>query len=132
MRDRALSRAIEAAGGVNALARQLGITSASVAQWRSVPLARVTEVARITGLAPADLRPDLHAAVPGFAEAQTPFAAEAQSLGLDAAAIAAQAVRQAISAEKARLWLEENREAIADWNRWTEANELPLAEYRMF
>lgn len=131
MRDRALSRAIEAAGGVNALARQLGITSASVAQWRSVPPARVAEVARITGLAPADLRPDLHGAT-GFAEAQTPFAAEAQSLGLDAAAIAAQAVRQAISAEKARLWLEENREAIADWNRWTEANELPLAEYRMF
>ena len=132
MRDMALSRAIEAAGGVNALARQLGITSASVAQWRSVPLARVTEVARITGFAPADLRPDLHAAVPGFAEAQTPFAAEAHSLGLDAAAIAAKAVREAISAEKGRRWLEENREAIEAHNRWVEENGLPLAEYRMF
>ncbi|MDB5413800.1 MAG: Post-segregation antitoxin (ccd killing mechanism protein) encoded by the plasmid [Rubritepida sp.] len=129
MRDPVLSRAIEMAGGVNALARKLGITSASVAQWRSVPPARVGEVARVTGLQPSELRPDLRL---GFAEAQAPFAAEAQALGLNAAAIAAQAVQDAIRAEKARRWLEENREAIDAWNRWTEENGLPLAEYRMF
>ncbi|MEI6162350.1 MAG: type II toxin-antitoxin system CcdA family antitoxin [Roseococcus sp.] len=66
------------------------------------------------------------------AEAQAPFAAEAQSLGLDAAAIAAKAVQEAIRAEKARRWLAENEDAIEAWNRWTESNELPLAEYRMF
>lgn len=67
-----------------------------------------------------------------LAEAQAPFAAEAQSLGLDAAAIAARAVQEAIRAEKARRWLEENREAIAAHNRWVEEHGLPLAEYRMF
>lgn len=128
MRDAGLSRAIERAGGVNALARALGLASASVAQWRSVPPARLGEVARVTGIPTAELRPDLQ---PGFAETQSPFA-EAEALGLDAAAIAAKALREAVSAEKARRWLEENREAIAAWNRWTEENGLPLAEYRMF
>lgn len=69
---------------------------------------------------------------PGLAETQAPFAAEAQSLGLDATAIAAKAVQDAIRAEKARRWLAENEDAIEAWNRWTESNELPLAEYRMF
>ena len=68
----------------------------------------------------------------GLAETQAPFAAEAQALGLDAAAIAARAVQEAIRAEKARRWLAENGDAIEAWNRWTENNELPLAEYRMF
>ncbi|WP_421996217.1 Cro/CI family transcriptional regulator [Roseococcus sp.] len=128
MRDSGLTRAIERAGGVNALARALGIASASVAQWRSVPPARVGEVARVTGVSPVELRPDLHA---GFAETQAPFA-EAEALGLDAAAIAAKAVSEAVRAEKARRWLEENREAIAAHGKWVEENGLPLAEYRMF
>ena len=75
-----------------------------------------------------DHLPSIH----GFAETQAPLAAEAQSLGLDASAIAAKAVREAISAEKGRRWLEENRDAIEAWNRGAETNELPLAEYRMF
>lgn len=69
---------------------------------------------------------------PGLAEAQAPFAAEAEALGLDAAAIAARAVKEAIRSEKARRWLEENREAIDAHNRWVEEHGLPLAEYRMF
>jgi len=61
-----------------------------------------------------------------------PGLAEAQSLGLDAAAIAARAVQEAILSEKARRWLEENREAIDAHSRWVEEHGLPLAEYRMF
>ena len=68
----------------------------------------------------------------GLAETQAPFITEARSLGLDAAAIAAKAVKEAISAEKGRRWLEENREAIEAHNRWVEEHGLPLAEYRMF
>ena len=30
-----------------------------------------------------------------------------------------------------RAWLEENRDAIADYNAWIEANGLPLAELRL-
>ena len=54
-----LTRAIEAAGGVVALARALRISSAAVAQWRAVPAARVQDVSRATGIPAADLRPDL-------------------------------------------------------------------------
>ena len=112
---------------MNALARALGLAGASVAQWRSVPPARIGEVARATGLSLAELRPDLQ---PGFAETREPFA-EAEALGLDATAIAAEAVREAVRAEKARRWLEENREAIAAHSKWVEENGLPLSEYRI-
>jgi post-segregation antitoxin (ccd killing protein) len=46
---------------------------------------------------------------------------EAHALGLDA-----------VRAERARRWIEQNREAIEAWNRWTEENEFPLAKYRTF
>lgn len=29
-------------------------------------------------------------------------------------------------------WLEENRPALEEWNRYVEKNGLPLAKYRMF
>ena len=62
MREPVLTKAIEKAGGVNALARGLGISSASVAAWRRVPVTRVRDVADITGIPAAELRPDLAAA----------------------------------------------------------------------
>ena len=39
--------------------------------------------------------------------------------------------RGAVSAE-GKKWLEENAEAIRQWNEWAETNELPLAKYRQF
>ena len=91
-------------------------------------------IAEMTGgkVTAADFFPEAAPLRPGLAEQQAPFIAEAAALGLDATAIAAKAVSQAIRDEKARRWLEENRDAILAWNRWTESNELPLAEYRMF
>ncbi len=68
----------------------------------------------------------------GFAETQPPFAAEARALGLDPDAIAAQAIGDAIRAEKRRRWIAENQDAMAAWNDWTDANELPLEKHRMF
>ena len=68
----------------------------------------------------------------GMAETQPPFATEARALGLDPDAIAAQAIRDAIRAEKHRRWIAENQDAIAAWNDWTDANELPLEKHRMF
>lgn len=68
----------------------------------------------------------------GFAETQAPFAAEARALGLDPESIAAKAVSDAIRAEKARRWQEENREAIEAHSRYVEEHGLPLAKYRMF
>jgi len=42
-----------------ALARQLGISSVSIHQWTVVPENRVVSVARILGIEPERLRPDL-------------------------------------------------------------------------
>jgi antitoxin CcdA len=121
---------------LSALARLLDRPVSTVHGWvngtRRPDWASLADIAKATG--GAVTANDFQAAAirpPGLAEAQAPFA-EATSLGLDADAIAARAVREAISAEKARRWLEENREAIEAWNRWTEDNPLPLAEYRMF
>lgn len=124
---------------LQALGERLGVSHTTVLRWatgQAVPRgrARMEALARATqgAVTAADFFPEVAAAPPGLAEAQAPFAAEAQALGLDAAAIAARAVQEAIRAEKARRWLEENQDAIEAWNRWTESNELPLAEYRMF
>lgn len=138
MRDVVLQRALEAAGGVSRLAAFLALHPSTVSGWRRIPGGYVLAISKLTGIAPKELRPDLRSELftpernPGLAETQAPFAAEAEALGLDAAAIAAQAVQEAIRAEKARRWLAENADAIEAWNRWTESNELPLAEYRMF
>lgn len=59
MRDLGVQRAIEAAGGIAALARKLGIRQPSVSEWTRVPAQRVAAVAHATGLDPAILRPDL-------------------------------------------------------------------------
>ena len=54
-------RAISAAGGVNALARALGRSHPTIVGWkrRGIPPERLLEVAAVTGMSPADLRPDL-------------------------------------------------------------------------
>ena len=56
----ALKRAIEAAGGCAALGRKLKITGQAISQWDKVPSAQVIRVARITGISPHELRPDLY------------------------------------------------------------------------
>lgn len=60
MRDEGLARAIEAAGGVGALARGLGISQPSVSAWSRVPADRVIAVERVTGVRREALRPDLY------------------------------------------------------------------------
>lgn len=59
MRDRGLQRAIDAAGGIAALARVLGIAQPSVSQWTRVPTDRVAAVEMATKIPRAELRPDL-------------------------------------------------------------------------
>lgn len=56
----ALKLALNKAGGVNALSNALAITHGAVSQWEVVPAKRVLAVAAITGISPADLRPDLY------------------------------------------------------------------------
>lgn len=60
MREGGLQRAIDAAGGVGALARMIGIRQPSLSNWRRVPADRVVAVEVATGVSRADLRPDLY------------------------------------------------------------------------
>jgi TorA maturation chaperone TorD len=59
MRDPGLDKAIEAAGGVRALARALGVSQPAVSAWKKVPPERVAAVEAATGVLRAELRPDL-------------------------------------------------------------------------
>ncbi|MBM3480108.1 MAG: helix-turn-helix domain-containing protein, partial [Alphaproteobacteria bacterium] len=59
-RDSGLNQAIEAAGGVGALARALGIAQPSVSSWARVPSDRVVAVEAATGVSRSMLRPDLY------------------------------------------------------------------------
>lgn len=116
---------------------RMGVSHTTVLRWakgQALPRgrARIEALTKATGGAVTAVDFFGGAPRPGLAETQAPFVAEAASFGLDAAAIAAKAVQDAIRAEKARLWLEENREAIDAHNRWVEEHGLPLAEYRMF
>src|SRR5262245_48473208 len=63
-RDSGLQQAIEAAGGVGALARLLGIAQPSVSNWQRVPAERVLSVEALTGVPRDVLRADLYPPVP--------------------------------------------------------------------
>lgn len=61
-REDALSRSIDIAGGVRALARTLGISPQAISQWSRVPAERVLAIERATGgaVTRTELRPDLY------------------------------------------------------------------------
>jgi TorA maturation chaperone TorD len=59
-RDSGLQQAIEAAGGVGALARLLGIAQPSVSNWQRIPAERVLSVEALTGVPRGVLRADLY------------------------------------------------------------------------
>jgi len=54
-----LERAKEAVGGNTALAKAMkGITPQAISQWEQIPLTRVFEIERVTGIPREELRPD--------------------------------------------------------------------------
>jgi TorA maturation chaperone TorD/DNA-binding transcriptional regulator YdaS (Cro superfamily) len=60
MRQAGLEQAIQAAGGIGALARALGISQPAVSNWHRIPAERVLAVEALTGVARSLLRPDLY------------------------------------------------------------------------
>jgi DNA-binding transcriptional regulator YdaS (Cro superfamily) len=54
----------EKAGGVVALSAALGLSRGAVSQWRRVPIGRVNEVEKITGIYRYRLRPDIFGEAP--------------------------------------------------------------------
>lgn len=59
MDKKTVKRVIKAAGGASELARKLSISRAAVAQWKHIPIQRVSEIEKITGISRHDLRPDI-------------------------------------------------------------------------
>jgi DNA-binding transcriptional regulator YdaS (Cro superfamily) len=60
-----LEKAIKAMGNASRLAEALNVTPMTVSHWRNrhhgvIPADRVTEVYRVTGVTPHELRPDQH------------------------------------------------------------------------
>lgn len=55
----AVERAKKAAGSARALADGIGISEQAISQWDKIPLKRVLDVERATGIPRDDLRPDL-------------------------------------------------------------------------
>jgi DNA-binding transcriptional regulator YdaS (Cro superfamily) len=64
MRDGGLKAAIKAAGGVRQLADLLKLNRQAVYQWERVPLERILQVEKVTGVARDILRPELYKAWP--------------------------------------------------------------------
>jgi TorA maturation chaperone TorD len=60
MRDQGLERAIEAAGGVRALARLVGVSQPAVSNWTRIPADRVLAIESLTQVPRGLLRPDLY------------------------------------------------------------------------
>lgn len=52
--------------------------------------------------------------------------AEAREMKVNLSRFAEEGIARGLAAEKARLWKEENKEAIESWNRHFEENGLPL------
>jgi len=68
MRDPVLEELFARRGAISRIARELGISTAAVSQWKRVPDDRVADVARILGLPVSAIRPDLGAAPPARRE----------------------------------------------------------------
>ena len=57
---------------------------------------------------------------------------EAKELGINISRAAEESIAKAVSEEKSRRWLLENKEAIESSNEYVRRNGLPLAKYRLF
>jgi DNA-binding transcriptional regulator YdaS (Cro superfamily) len=61
-REPGLEIALERAGGVNALARVLQLTSQTVAEWTRIPQAHVLRIEALYKISREELRPDVYLA----------------------------------------------------------------------
>lgn len=55
-----IALAVAKAGGMRALARELGINYQAIQSWKRIPAERVIAIERITGIPRDQLRPDLY------------------------------------------------------------------------
>ena len=95
MRDDGLDRAIDAAGGIDQLARKIGISQPSVSNWTRVPAQRAVAVESAGGVSRNDLRPDPYSEQAGSTERVDPIdAARAREYALLAMLLSAPAPKR--------------------------------------
>lgn len=56
----AVARASEVLGGQEQLGAQFNISQAAVSQWGKIPVERVLDIERLTGIPRHELRPDIY------------------------------------------------------------------------
>lgn len=56
-KNRALVKALKAAGGVNKVAAAIGITASAVSRWEQVPVRWLAKITAMSGVEAAALRP---------------------------------------------------------------------------
>ncbi|KFL27051.1 CI repressor [Devosia sp. 17-2-E-8] len=66
-----LQRAIANVGSASELARRIGVTPAAVLQWDMVPIRRVPDVERVSGVSRYDLRPDFFGLPPELSDEES-------------------------------------------------------------
>lgn len=57
---------------------------------------------------------------------------EAKQLGINISQACEKGLAAELTNARKAKWLEENSEAISEWNDWVDQNGLPLARYRQF
>jgi antitoxin CcdA len=57
---------------------------------------------------------------------------EAKQLGINISQACEKGLAAEVQAARKAKWLEDNSDAIAEWNEWVDKNGLPLARYRQF
>jgi len=60
MKDKGLRKVIEELGSLARLAEAINITKQAVSQWQRVPIDRVLEVEKVSGVSRHELRPDFY------------------------------------------------------------------------
>ncbi len=57
---------------------------------------------------------------------------EAKELGINVSQACERGLAETVARARAETWLENNLEALEDWNEYVDRNGLPLAEFRQF
>ena len=58
--------------------------------------------------------------------------ADARVFGINLSEACEKGLVAEIASKRRERWLAENKDAIQDWNAWTDKNGLPLSKHRMF
>jgi DNA-binding transcriptional regulator YdaS (Cro superfamily) len=62
--EQIVKQVIDKAGGPSAMARSLNISTQAIWKWKAIPIKRLAEIEKLTGIPRAHLRPDIFGKTP--------------------------------------------------------------------